>query len=72
MENGKDRIELVNGQSLYAKFFYLMWTDHVQEALSEATQFQQAIENREASFSAHGSNLRTESKAFSCDSQTLC
>ncbi|KIM38582.1 hypothetical protein M413DRAFT_447791 [Hebeloma cylindrosporum] len=46
----EDRIELVTGQPLWAKLFYLVRTGHVQEALAEATQFQQAIENREASF----------------------
>lgn len=46
----EDRIELVSGQPLWAKLFYLVRTGHVQEALAEATQFQQAIENREASF----------------------
>jgi len=46
----EDRIELVSGQPLWAKLFYLVRTGHVQEALVEATRFQQAIENREASF----------------------
>ena len=40
----------VPGQPLWAKLFYLVRTGHVQEALAEATQFQQALENREASF----------------------
>ncbi|KAF8168415.1 Nup93/Nic96-domain-containing protein [Crassisporium funariophilum] len=49
----EERIELVAGQPLWAKLFYLVRTGHAQEALNEALQFQQAIENREASFVAH-------------------
>ncbi|PPQ99599.1 hypothetical protein CVT24_005175 [Panaeolus cyanescens] len=49
----EDRIELVAGQPLWAKLFYLVRTGHLQEALAEALHFQQAIENREASFVNH-------------------
>ncbi|KDR68691.1 hypothetical protein GALMADRAFT_256474 [Galerina marginata CBS 339.88] len=49
----EERIELVAGQPLWAKLFYLVRTGHVQEALAEATSFQQAIESREASFVTH-------------------
>ncbi|KAF9542861.1 nucleoporin-interacting protein NIC96 [Agrocybe pediades] len=49
----EDRIELLAGQPLWAKLFYLVRTGHTQEALAEATKYQQAIENREASFVGH-------------------
>ncbi|KAI0668697.1 nucleoporin-interacting protein NIC96 [Trametes maxima] len=49
----EDRIELVAGQPLWAKLFYLIRTGHAQEALEEATRFQQAIEHRESSFLSH-------------------
>ncbi|KAF8876484.1 nucleoporin-interacting protein NIC96 [Infundibulicybe gibba] len=49
----EDRIELVAGQPLWARLFYLVRTGHVQEALNEALQFQNAIEHREASFVNH-------------------
>ncbi|TCD61186.1 hypothetical protein EIP91_008811 [Steccherinum ochraceum] len=49
----EDRIELVAGQPLWAKLYYLVRTGHVQEALQEAVQHQTAIEHREASFIAH-------------------
>ncbi|KAH8101571.1 nucleoporin-interacting protein NIC96 [Cristinia sonorae] len=49
----EDRIELVAGQPLWAKLFYLVRTGHVQEALQEAIQHQAAIEHREASFISH-------------------
>ncbi|CAA7267671.1 unnamed protein product [Cyclocybe aegerita] len=49
----EERIELVAGQPLWAKLFYLVRTGHIQEALTEALHFQQAIENREASFVNH-------------------
>ncbi|KAH7911827.1 Nup93/Nic96-domain-containing protein [Hygrophoropsis aurantiaca] len=54
-KNGEweDRIELVAGQPLWAKLFYLVRTGHPQDALDEATRYQQAIENREASFANH-------------------
>jgi nuclear pore complex protein Nup93 len=44
---------MVAGQPLWARLFYLIRTGHVQEALREASQFQQAIEHREASFVNH-------------------
>ncbi|KAI0079058.1 nucleoporin-interacting protein NIC96 [Panus rudis PR-1116 ss-1] len=49
----EDRIELVAGQPLWAKLFYLVRTGHVREALDEAMRNQQAIEHREASFVSH-------------------
>ncbi|KAJ3515637.1 hypothetical protein NLJ89_g1635 [Agrocybe chaxingu] len=49
----EERIELVAGQPLWAKLFYLVRTGHIEEALAEALHFQQAIENREASFVNH-------------------
>lgn len=54
-KNGEwdDRIEMVAGQPLWARLFYLIRTGHVQEALREAFQFQEAIEHREASFVNH-------------------
>ncbi|KAH9487230.1 Nucleoporin NIC96 [Psilocybe cubensis] len=49
----EDRIELVAGQPIWAKLFYLIRTGHTNEALAEALQFQNAIESREASFVNH-------------------
>ncbi|KAJ6569434.1 nucleoporin-interacting protein NIC96 [Mycena capillaripes] len=51
-KNGEweERIELVAGQPLWARLFFLVRTGHYHEALEEAQQFQQAIEHREASF----------------------
>ncbi|KAF8341685.1 nucleoporin-interacting protein NIC96 [Amanita rubescens] len=49
----EDRIELVAGQPLWARLYYLIRTGHVQEALDEALKFQQAIEHRETSFVSH-------------------
>ncbi len=49
----EDRIELVAGQPLWAKLFYLIRTGHAQEALEEAMRYQQAIEHRESSFLSH-------------------
>ncbi len=49
----EERIELVAGQPLWAKLFYLVRTGHSMEAVSEALRFQQAIESREASFVTH-------------------
>ncbi|KAF9482410.1 nucleoporin-interacting protein NIC96 [Pholiota conissans] len=46
----EDRIELIAGQPLWAKLFYLVRTGHLQEAIAEATKFQQAIDSRESSF----------------------
>ena len=40
-------------QPLWAKLFYLIRMGHVQEPLAEALHFQQAIENRGASFINH-------------------
>jgi nuclear pore complex protein Nup93 len=54
-KNGQweDRIELVAGQPLWAKLYYLVRTGHAQEALDEALKSQQAIEHREDSFMSH-------------------
>lgn len=49
----QDRIELVAGQPIWAKLYFLVRTGHVQEALQEALQNQQVIEHREASFFSH-------------------
>ncbi|KAI0682706.1 nucleoporin-interacting protein NIC96 [Cytidiella melzeri] len=49
----EDRIELVSGQPLWAKLFYLVRTGHLQEALNEALRYQAAVEHREASFLSH-------------------
>ncbi|EAU93284.1 nucleoporin-interacting protein NIC96 [Coprinopsis cinerea okayama7 len=49
----EDRIEIIAGQPIWAKLFYLVRTGHVREALNEALQFQQAIEHREPSFIGH-------------------
>ncbi|KAG1777297.1 nucleoporin-interacting protein NIC96 [Suillus placidus] len=54
-KNGQweERIELVAGQPLWAKLYYLVRTGHAQEALDEALKSQQAIEHREDSFVSH-------------------
>ncbi|KAI0089845.1 nucleoporin-interacting protein NIC96 [Irpex rosettiformis] len=49
----EDRIELVAGQPIWAKLFYLVRTGYLQEALNEALSQQAAIERREASFLSH-------------------
>ncbi|KAJ7151727.1 nucleoporin-interacting protein NIC96 [Mycena filopes] len=51
-KNGEweERVELVGGQPLWARLFFLVRTGHYHEALDEALQFQQVIEHREASF----------------------
>ncbi|OJT04938.1 Meiotically up-regulated gene 87 protein [Trametes pubescens] len=49
----EERIEILAGQPLWARLFYLVRTGHAQEALEEATRFQGAIENRESSFISH-------------------
>ncbi|CCL98344.1 uncharacterized protein FIBRA_00338 [Fibroporia radiculosa] len=49
----EDRIELVSGQPIWAKLFYLVRTGHTQEALAEAMQYQNAIEHRESGFLSH-------------------
>lgn len=49
----EDRIELVAGQPLWARLFFLVRTGHSKEALREALRYQQAIEHREASFVNH-------------------
>ncbi|THU98598.1 NIC-domain-containing protein [Dendrothele bispora CBS 962.96] len=49
----EERIELVAGQPLWARLFYLVRTGHVEEALDEAFANQQAIEHREAGFVDH-------------------
>lgn len=46
----KETFQLVAGQPLWARLFFLVRTGHYNEALEEAMQFQQAIEHREASF----------------------
>ncbi|PFH50708.1 hypothetical protein AMATHDRAFT_144459 [Amanita thiersii Skay4041] len=54
-KNGEweDRIELVAGQPLWARLYYLVRTGHAREALEETLKYQQAIENRESSFVNH-------------------
>ncbi|KAF8640887.1 hypothetical protein AX17_000535 [Amanita inopinata Kibby_2008] len=49
----EDRIELIAGQPLWARIYYLVRTGHVKEALEETLKFQQAIEHREANFTSH-------------------
>jgi hypothetical protein len=49
-------IQLVAGQPIWAKLFYLVRTGHPQEAIDEAIRYQQAIDHREPSFLA---NFRT-------------
>ncbi|KAF8624791.1 hypothetical protein AX15_005680 [Amanita polypyramis BW_CC] len=49
----EDRVELVAGQPIWARLYYLIRTGHYREALQEALKFQQAIEHREASFVNH-------------------
>lgn len=45
--------QLVAGQPIWAKLFYLVRTGHTQEAMDEATRYQQAIDHREPSFLAN-------------------
>ncbi|KAM6497845.1 nucleoporin-interacting protein NIC96 [Amanita muscaria] len=54
-KNGEweDRIELVAGQPLWARLYYLVRTGHVKEALDDVYKYHQAIENRETSFVNH-------------------
>ncbi|TFK99639.1 nucleoporin-interacting protein NIC96 [Pterulicium gracile] len=52
----QDRIELIGGQPLWAKLFFLIRTGHGQDALDEALKHRTQIERREASFVSH---LRT-------------
>ncbi|KAF9651296.1 nucleoporin-interacting protein NIC96 [Thelephora ganbajun] len=54
-KNGEwgERIELVAGQPIWAKLFYLVRTGHPQEAIDEAISYQQAIDHREPSFLAN-------------------
>ncbi|KAG6850171.1 hypothetical protein H0H93_016851 [Arthromyces matolae] len=49
----EDRIELVAGQPLWARLFYLIRTGHAEDALAEALKFQDVIQHREVSFLAH-------------------
>ncbi|KAF8665105.1 hypothetical protein AX16_000572 [Volvariella volvacea WC 439] len=51
-KNGEwiERIELIAGQPLWARLFFLIRTGHIQEALREVAQYQTAIEHREQSF----------------------
>ncbi|TFK47932.1 nucleoporin-interacting protein NIC96 [Heliocybe sulcata] len=49
----QERIELVGGQPLWAKLFFLVRTGHMQEALAEVTQQQHLVERHEASFVSH-------------------
>ncbi|KAF9007943.1 nucleoporin-interacting protein NIC96 [Cyathus striatus] len=49
----EDRIELVAGQPLWAKLFFLVRTGHSREALDEALKFEQAISHRESAFITH-------------------
>ncbi|KAH9938956.1 nucleoporin-interacting protein NIC96 [Epithele typhae] len=53
MGEWEDRVELVAGQPLWARLFYMIRTGHLQEALAEAMQHQVAIERRESSFLSH-------------------
>ena len=46
-------VQLVAGQPIWAKLFYLVRTGHPQEAMDEATRYQQAIDHREPSFLAN-------------------
>lgn len=43
-------MQLVAGQPLWAKLFYLVRTGHAQEAIDEAIRYQQAVEHREPNF----------------------
>ncbi|EIW86265.1 nucleoporin-interacting protein NIC96 [Coniophora puteana RWD-64-598 SS2] len=54
-KNGEweERIELVSGQPIWAKLYYLLRTGHAEEALEEAVKLQAAIENRESGFVGH-------------------
>lgn len=45
--------QLVAGQPIWAKLFYLVRTGHPQEAIDEANRYQQAIDHREPSFLAN-------------------
>ena len=45
--------QLVAGQPIWAKLFYLVRTGHPQEAIDEAVRYQQAIDHREPSFLAN-------------------
>jgi hypothetical protein len=45
--------QLVTGQPLWVRLFYLVRTGHIQEALDEALRMQPAIEHREAGFVHH-------------------
>ena len=45
--------QLVAGQPIWAKLFYLVRTGHPQEAIDEASRYQQAIDHREPSFLAN-------------------
>ncbi|KZT68459.1 nucleoporin-interacting protein NIC96 [Daedalea quercina L-15889] len=49
----EDRIELIAGQPLWAKLFYLVRTGNPQDALAEALRYHQAVEHREAGFISH-------------------
>lgn len=46
-------VQLVAGQPVWAKLFYLVRTGHPQEAIDEALRYQQAIDHREPSFLAN-------------------
>lgn len=45
--------QLLAGQPLWARLFYLVRTGHLREALDEAMNYQAAIEHREANFINH-------------------
>ncbi|CAK5264164.1 unnamed protein product [Mycena citricolor] len=49
----EDRIELVMGQPLWARLFFLVRSGHYQEALEQAIEFLDAIESREPAFVTH-------------------
>lgn len=45
--------QLVAGQALWAKLFYLIRTGHADEALNEAIMDQAAVEHKEPGFVSH-------------------
>ncbi|EKM60434.1 uncharacterized protein PHACADRAFT_246372 [Phanerochaete carnosa HHB-10118-sp] len=49
----EDRIEIVAGQPVWAKLFYMVRTGHLREALDEAVKYQVQIDHREPTFLSH-------------------
>ncbi|EPQ61191.1 NIC-domain-containing protein [Gloeophyllum trabeum ATCC 11539] len=49
----EERIELVSGQPLWAKLFFLVRTGHAKEALKEVEQYQALVDRHETSFISH-------------------